>query len=160
MKDNLTERRKAGTLRSRDVRTDRIGQLLFVASQAAQALATELLEPLGLTARGWGVLSTLVESGPLTQIELAHGLTIDRTAMVYLLDDLEEAGLVRRVRSPHDRRAFEIQLTGAGRSRQQAAAVELRKSASALLAPLDDQERQQLRDLLTRVVDHWHSSGP
>lgn len=160
MEDNLIERRTARTLRSRDVRTDRIGQLLFVASQAAQALATEQLEPLGLTARGWGVLSTLVESGPLTQIELAHALTIDRTAMVYLLDDLEGTGLVRRVRSPHDRRAFEIQLTDAGRTRQRAAAAELRKSASTLLAPLDHQEREQLRDLLTRVVDHWHASRP
>ena len=160
MPDNRSSRRTTRTLRLGDVHTDRIGQLMFVASQAAQALATEQLEPLGLTARGWGVLSTLVESGPLTQIELAHALTIDRTAMVYLLDDLEGAGLVRRVRSPHDRRAFEIQLTDAGRTRQQAAAVELRKSAGTLLAPLDDQEREQLRDLLTRVVDHWHASRP
>jgi len=80
-------------------RTERIGQLLFVATQAAQTLATEQLQPLGLSARGWGVLSTLAESGPLTQIELATALAIDRTAMVYLLDELEQSGLVQRVRT-------------------------------------------------------------
>jgi len=140
------------------VRTNRVGQLLFVASQAAQELATERLEPLGLTARGWGVLATLVESGPLTQIELAHGMAIDRTAMVYLLDHLEVAGLVRRVRSPRDRRAFEIHLTDTGHDLQRTAAAELRKSARALLAPLDTQEREQLRDLLARIIENWQAS--
>ena len=33
-------------------RTERIGQLLFVATQAAQTLATGQLQPLGLSARG------------------------------------------------------------------------------------------------------------
>ena len=34
--------------------TGRVGQLLFVAQQAAQALAIERLEPLGLSPRAWG----------------------------------------------------------------------------------------------------------
>src|ERR1700757_126810 len=98
--------------------TGRVGQLLFVAQQAAQALAAERLEPLGLSPRAWGVLSTLAESGPLTQIELATTMSIDRTAMVYLLDDLEQRALVERVRSPQDRRAFLIHLTPGGRNAQ------------------------------------------
>ncbi len=93
--------------------TGRVGQLLFVAQQAAQALAIERLEPLGLSPRAWGVLSTLAESGPVTQIELATTMSIDRTAMVYLLDELEHQALVERVRSMQDRRAFLIHLTPA-----------------------------------------------
>src|SRR6266516_2937149 len=88
--------------------TGRVGPLLFVAQQAAQALAIERLEPLGLSPRAWGVLSTLAESGPLTQVELATTMSIDRTAMVYLLDELEQRALAERVRSPQDRRAFLI----------------------------------------------------
>src|ERR1700756_341165 len=98
--------------------TGRVGQLLFVAQQAAQTLAVERLEPLGLSPRAWGVLSTLAESGPLTQIELATTMAIDRTAMVYLLDELEDQALVERVRSPRDRRAFLFHLTpGAQKAR-------------------------------------------
>ena len=100
--------------------TGRVGQLLFVAQQAAQALAIERLEPLGLSPRAWGVLSTLAESGPLTQIELATTMSIDRTAMVYLLDELEAQTLVERVRSPQDRRAFLIHLTPSGLARRDA----------------------------------------
>src|SRR5919109_2984488 len=113
--------------------TARVGQLLFVAAQAARALAAERLEPLGLDPRAWGVLSTLVEAGPLTQIELARALSIDRTAMVYLLDDLEERDLVERVRNPDDRRSFLIHLTSTGRQLQQRAARALEGQAERLL---------------------------
>ena len=138
-------------------RTERIGQLLFVATQAAQTLATEQLQPLGLSARGWGVLSTLAESGPLTQIELATALAIDRTAMVYLLDELEHSGLLERVRNPDDRRSFLIHLTGDGQRTQRNAAKALAGAADTLLRPLDPEERGLLRALLTRIVDHWQA---
>jgi DNA-binding MarR family transcriptional regulator len=136
-------------------RTERVGQLLFISAQAAQALARERLDPLGLSPRAWGVLSTVVESGPLTQIELATALSIDRTAMVYLLDELEEQSLLERVRNPEDRRSFLVRLTPRGRQKQRKAAIELAGQAETLLEPLDAAERRQLVELLTRIADHW-----
>lgn len=138
-------------------RTERIGQLLIVAAGAAQVLASERLEPLGLTPRAWGVLSTLVESGPLTQIELAAATSTDRTAMTYLLDDLEEQGLLERRGNPGDRRSYLIHLTSQGRQTQRNAAGELAKQADFLLQPLTATERKQLIDALTRIADHWET---
>ena len=135
--------------------TGRVGQLLFVAQQAAQALAIERLEPLGLSPRAWGVLSTLAESGPLTQIDLATTMSIDRTAMVYLLDELEDQALVERVRSPQDRRAFLIHLTASGKDTQRRAATALAGAADTLLTPLDPAERHHLAGLLAKVAAHW-----
>jgi DNA-binding MarR family transcriptional regulator len=132
-----------------------VGQLLFVVQQAAQALATERLEPMGLSPRAWGVLSTLAESGPLTQIGLATTMSIDRTAMVYLLDELEEQSLVERVRHPQDRRAFLIHLTDGGRDVQRQAAAALAGAADTLLTPLDPAEREQLTSLLSTVAAYW-----
>ena len=154
MKDNLSERqvtRKPAPPKP----TGRVGQLLFVVQQAAQALATERLEPLGLSPRAWGVLSTLAESGPLTQIDLATTMSIDRTAMVYLIDELEAAALAERVRHPQDRRAFLIHLTPAGRAAQRRAAAALDGAAETLLTPLDAADRRHLIDLLARVAAHW-----
>ena len=126
-----------------------------MAQQAAQALAAERLEPLGLTPRAWGVLSTLAEAGPLTQIELATTMSIDRTAMVYLLDELEEQSWVERVRHPQDRRAFLIHLTAGGQDMQRRAAAALAGAADTLLTPLDPAEREQLVSLLANVAAHW-----
>jgi MarR family transcriptional regulator, lower aerobic nicotinate degradation pathway regulator len=138
-------------------RTARVGQLLFVAAQAAAELADERLEPLDLSPRAWGVLSTLAEAGPLSQIELARTLSIDRTAMVYLLDELEERGLVERIRNPDDRRSFLIHLTPAGEKLQRRAARALAGQAERLLEPLSAAEREQLVALLTEVVAHWQA---
>jgi DNA-binding MarR family transcriptional regulator len=101
------------------------------------------------------VLSTLTEAGPLTQIELATTMAIDRTAMVYLLDDLERQTLVERVRSPQDRRAFLIHLTPVGRAAQRRAAAALDGAAETLLTPLDAADRRHLIDLLARIATHW-----
>ncbi len=72
---------------------ERIGQLLTVAAAAAQSLARERLRPLGLTPRGWAVLSARAEEGPRPQINLAAATGTDRTVMTYLLDELERQNL-------------------------------------------------------------------
>jgi DNA-binding MarR family transcriptional regulator len=136
-------------------RTERVGQLLVVAAGAAQTLATERLEPLGLSSRAWGVLTTLMESGPLTQIDLATATATDRTAMVYLLDELEEQGLLERMSNPYDRRSYLIHLTAQGKQTQRKASAELAQQADTLLKPLDAAERRQLVSLLSRIADHW-----
>ena len=118
-------------------------------------MATERLEPLGLSPRAWGVLSTLAETGPLTQIQLANATATDRTAMVYQLDELEEQGLVQRMPNPDDRRSYLIHLTAQGDKTRRKAATGLAKQADFLLKPLALAERQQLIDSLTRIADHW-----
>lgn len=159
MKDNHTARQVIRKSAPVGRPTGRVGQLLFVVQQAAQALAAERLEPLGLSPRAWGLLSTLAESGPLTQIELATTMSVDRTAMVYLVDELEEQALVERVRHPQDRRAFLIHLTARGQDVQRRAAAALAGAAQTLLAPLDAAESRQLTDLLARVAAHWQQIG-
>ena len=126
-----------------------------MAASAAQALAGTALEPLGLSPRAWGVLSTLAESGPLTQIQLANATATDRTAMVYQLDELEAQGLVQRMPNPDDRRSYLIHLTAQGEKTRRKAATGLAKQADFLLTPLAQAERQQLIDSLTRIADHW-----
>ena len=82
-------------------------------------------------------------------------MSIDRTAMVYLIDELEAQTLVERVRSPQDRRAFLIHLTPSGRRAQRRAATALAGAADTLVTPLDAAERRHLVDLLAKVAAHW-----
>ena len=146
---------RKGSILSKRKRTERIGQLLVLAAGAAQALAGERLEPFGLSPRAWGVLSTLVESGPLTQIELASATSTDRTAMTYLLDELEKRRLLERRANPADRRSYLIHLTAQGKKTHNEIAGQLAKQADFLLQPLSAVERSLLIDALTRIADHW-----
>src|SRR5437879_2076275 len=139
---------------------ERIGQLLTVVAAAAQSLARERLRPLGLTPRGWAVLSALAEGGPRPQIDLATATGTDRTVMTYLLDDLERQHLIERARDPSDRRSYQIHLTRRGEETHRSVASGLAAQADTLLKPLDAPERRRLTDLLARVADGWaHREG-
>src|SRR5260370_37602785 len=83
MQDNLDSRQSGRKSAAPGRPTTGVGQLLFVVQQAAQALAAERLAPPGLSPRAWGVLSTLAESRPVTQIELGTPLSTARTPTGY-----------------------------------------------------------------------------
>src|SRR5438309_6844439 len=134
---------------------ERIGQLLTVTAAAAQSLARERLAPVGLTPRGWAVLSALAEEGPRPQIDLAAATGTDRTVMTYLLDDLEKQDLIKRARDSSDRRSYQIHLTRRGEETHRRVAFGLAAHADTPLKPLDATERRQLNHLLARVADGW-----
>jgi DNA-binding MarR family transcriptional regulator len=69
-----------------------------------------------------------------------------------LIDDLERAGHVKRERNPDDRRAYVIRLTAAGRKAQARAEQTVDAHALAFFARLSEEERQELHELLTRLI--------
>jgi DNA-binding MarR family transcriptional regulator len=102
--------------------------------------------------RGYQVLAAAGRGEAGSQLALAQHLGVDRTVMTYLLDDLESAGLVERRPDPADRRARRISLTGDGGARLCALERALRSAEEAVLAPLADDERTVLRELLARIA--------
>lgn len=102
--------------------------------------------------RGFEALCGAAHGSARNQAELAKQLGVDRTVMVYLVDDLERAGLVERVADPRDRRSKLIRATNAGRDRL----VELQKQTKAaedeLLGDLSPAEQELLRSMLRRVA--------
>src|SRR5580704_5311030 len=81
-----------------------MGNLNWLLTQAHYALASELagaFEPLGITPRDHAVLSAAMAGGR-TQKQLAELVGLDKTTMVVTLDELEAAGLAKRIASPND----------------------------------------------------------
>jgi DNA-binding MarR family transcriptional regulator len=110
--------------------------------------------------RGYQVLATAARSEPGSQLELAQHLGVDRTVMTYLLDDLERAGLIERHPDPADRRARRIAPTARGRALLADLGKRLRAAEQHVLAGLPAQDRQTLRDLLSRAAAHANSLDP
>jgi MarR family transcriptional regulator, lower aerobic nicotinate degradation pathway regulator len=131
---------------------DRVPFLLFRASAMSLTLANEMLAQLALNARQAGILTMVTEREPMTQKDLSDALGIDRTTMVALLDDLEKKGYAVRQRHPHDRRAFLVHPTEAGRHTQAAAVRILDEQQRQFLARLTATEREQLAALLKRLL--------
>lgn len=115
----------------------------------------ETLEQYGLTNGDWKVMSTLRWTGkPYRRSagELARIADLSSGAMTSRLDQLEDAGLVERIREPSDRRTVLVRLTPKGRRlHDQAIGVQAEKEA-LLGAALPDRDKRQLESLLRRVM--------
>lgn len=109
----------------------------------------------GLTHPDWQVLTTLRlwrRNHRSSPGELAADLELSSGAMTSRLDRLEEAGYVRRLRDPDDRRGVVVELTEQGvRAWDEAASVQGRKEAFFASA-LSIDEQQQLNTLLRKLV--------
>lgn len=110
--------------------------------------------------RGYLVLAVAGKGEPRSQLALAQHLGVDRTAMTYLLDDLQNAGLVERRPDPTDRRARRVVLTSAGHDLLREVKDRLHDVEDALLAPLGDDERAVLRTLLRRLATTVAPANP
>lgn len=110
--------------------------------------------------RGYQVLATAASGESTSQLALAQHLGVDRTAMTYLLDDLEGAGLVERRPDPADRRARRVAITDSGRAQLCELKVRLLAAEAGLLEPLADEECTVLRGLLHRLATNLAPANP
>ncbi|WP_307132313.1 MarR family winged helix-turn-helix transcriptional regulator [Streptomyces aurantiacus] len=129
-----------------------LGWAIRMVSGAFSRGATESVADLPGKARGYLVLVALAGGEPPSQLALAKEVSLDRTVMTYLLDDLEAHELVTRRPDPRDRRARQVLITDTGRTRLGQVRRSLAAAEARLLTDLDDQDAQQLRTLLSRVA--------
>ena len=94
----------------------RCWRLFFESSMALiDMLDTELQEAVGIPQRWYDVLVQLEEAPDgLPMNELAERILYSKSGFTRVVDRMEEAGLVRRVRPEHDRRSILVLLTEEG----------------------------------------------
>ncbi|MFF2387031.1 MarR family winged helix-turn-helix transcriptional regulator [Streptomyces sp. NPDC058108] len=129
-----------------------LGWAIRMVSSAFRRVATESVASLPGGARAYLVLVALADGEPPSQLALAKAVSLDRTVMTYLLDDLEAHQLVTRRPDPRDRRARQVLLTDTGRTRLAQVRGNLAAAEAELLADLDENDAHHLRTLLARVA--------
>jgi DNA-binding MarR family transcriptional regulator len=130
-----------------------IGVLLRKAHRKAAEAFNDVLKPLEIQGRHFGVLLALHRQGPLSQRQLIDQLGSDKSAMVRSIDDLEARDLCIRKPAEHDRRAHAVELTAHGKEIFARAEREARAVGRTLLADFDPDERTQLKALLARFIE-------
>jgi MarR family transcriptional regulator, transcriptional regulator for hemolysin len=144
------------------VETDRSPDLIFLLSQAAHALQTEMtaaLEQVGVTPRMQCVLSRALR-GEYTQKDLADQCALDKTTMVVTMDALEASGLAERRPSPTDRRARIIAVTDKGAELVERADAIIEGLYADVLSSLPEDERAPLVSALQRLMDGRLANPP
>ena len=137
---------------STDDSTLRLGFLLKRAHLRYGERVNAALAPLGVDARSWVTLTLLDGGPPVSQVEVAQLLGVDRTTMVAIVDGLQDKGLVERRRSSHDRRKNLIALTEPGREVCRRGTGLVDETERQFLAPLDEPDARRLRATLLRLL--------
>ena len=92
--------------------------------------------------------------GPMRLTSLAALVDLDASTVSRQVKHLEDRGLVERASDPDDGRASRIALSKEGRVRLEAGARRRRAFVAQLLEDWPPEDREQLRILLSRLLDH------
>jgi DNA-binding MarR family transcriptional regulator len=120
-----------------------------------RAMSDASLAELGLGEGAWKVLTTLRFAGPPYRRsvgKLAKRAELSSGAMTNRLDRLEQAGLVRRVPDPDDRRGVLVELTKDGHHAWEEGLATQAANERLVTAALSQEDKRQLNALLRRLM--------
>ena len=136
---------------SNDVAISRTVPHLTLLSRRVYAGATP--ELLGINLKQVSMLAALRDQGELPQTLLCDMMGTTQNTVVTWLNELEDRGLVARLRDPDDRRKHNVTITATGVTALERAETELRRLEDEVLAGLSTDERAQLRRLLAKALE-------
>ncbi len=78
-------------------------------------MTRDFTQDVGMTRVQFSVFSLVATNENLSQAEVGEALFMDRASTMAIINKLEDAGLIKRTKSPHDKRMHALQLTPQGR---------------------------------------------
>jgi len=131
-----------------------VQRLQFLAKRFNQSM-DRTLEEFGLEHRSFQLLGKLRSVGPpyqRTPGELAEDMHLSSGAMTNRLDRMEDAGLIRRLPDPTDRRGTLIEPTEAGHAVWDQAVGTQAQTEALIAGTLSRGEREELHRLLRHLM--------
>jgi DNA-binding MarR family transcriptional regulator len=131
-----------------------------------QAVSTGVKAQMNCTLEGYGLsegrfyvlcylfTEELMEHNAPGPSDIAEHLGVTRATITGLLDGLERDGFLERLHHSRDRRALTIQMTDKGRQTLDEFMPTAVRHANAVMAVLDESERETLIGLLGKVEAH------
>ncbi|MFJ8027746.1 MarR family winged helix-turn-helix transcriptional regulator [Streptomyces sp. NPDC096311] len=113
--------------------------------------SSQLLREVGLHPSQDIVMKALWERGPLRQVDLVQHVGSDAATMTRTVRRLEQAGFVRRVPSPTDKRSVMVEPTAASVALRQQVEQSCAALEERITRGLTDAEQSQLRAILERL---------
>ncbi|HUC61359.1 MAG TPA: MarR family transcriptional regulator [Alphaproteobacteria bacterium] len=128
-----------------------LANLVAVTSRLFTRALHASLERHGVAPGQLAVLQCLWAGDGLTQAELARQVQVEQPTMARTLDRMARDGLIQRVPSKEDRRAFNVRLTARGKNRRRAVAGEAARLESLAASAIGKRERATLARLLGQL---------
>ena len=126
--------------------------LRMVSNAISQGFARKVAEE-GVTVAEWAFMRALYDADAMAPSALAEKMGMTKGAISKLADRLLDKGLLERADNPDDKRAHNLSLTAAGRSKVPRLAALADKNEAEYFGPLTDKERETLDRILKAFVE-------
>lgn len=127
-----------------------VGTRAFILSKLYYGVLSKSLEEVEVE-RYYSILHFISGNEGCTQKQICTALTIDKTAMVKIIDYLVQIGFVERSKNPNDRREHFITLTRKGARQTQEIIEAFKLLDEQLFAGMSEEEKRTFLDVLQRV---------
>jgi MarR family transcriptional regulator, organic hydroperoxide resistance regulator len=131
---------------------DRIVETIIYLVTESRRLSKEEASRYGVTATQLSVLKLLHEIGDLSLGTLSKEIRAHNSTVTGIVDRMEAAGLVERVRSEEDRRVWIIRLSASGKKVAERAKVSPWDLLRDALAELSQADQEKLTSLMRKVA--------
>jgi len=128
------------------------GHLIRRAHQLSVAIFMEETADFGVTPVQFAILSALIKDPGEDQVTLAGKVAFDAATFGSVISRLEAKGWVRRKPDARDRRRKLLWVTSEGERAALAMKRAVAKVQTRILGPLENAEREQLLNLLGKLV--------
>lgn len=118
-----------------------LASMLVPLGRALMTLETPVLARHGLSMWGYAVLCGLQGQEVRTQAALAQAIGADKTRIISVLDELQDAGLINRYPDPADRRSYLLSATRKGTKARSLAQGDIQHREDMLLEHLPEADR-------------------
>ncbi|WP_077212083.1 MarR family winged helix-turn-helix transcriptional regulator [Bacillus dakarensis] len=125
--------------------------LLMQTSKAIQERIKTELVPYKLNLTEFSVLEVLHLKGTQTIQQVGHSILISSGSMTYVIDKLEQRGLLERKACPNDRRAIHVLLTEDGTNLMTELMPMHQELVDDMFSDLDHEEAETIVKLLEKV---------
>ena len=132
-----------------------LGYNIKRANLVVQAEIRATLEKSGFRTASFSALVLICDTPDMTQTQLAGALSIERSGVVLIVDDLENRDLITRNKVEGDRRTYALRATLAGMRMRDKVFAQVQAAENRLRQGLSDEEIR----IAARVMNHIEMMG-
>lgn len=125
--------------------------VLMQTSKAVQERIRLEMSENNLTITEFSVLEVLYHKGKQTIQQVGHSILISSGSMTYVIDKLEQRGLLHRSACPEDRRVIHVTLTENGKELMESIMPKHHELVDYMLGALSNDEAETLVKLLNKI---------
>ncbi|KNE18990.1 MarR family winged helix-turn-helix transcriptional regulator [Virgibacillus pantothenticus] len=125
--------------------------VLIKASKALQDHVMEDIKNYGMKTSEFTILETLYHKGKQTVREISNSVLIKTGSITYVIDRLEEKGMLQREHCQKDRRVVYIDITDEGKNLMDEIFPKHQKVIEELFMDISDEQKQTVIDMLKKV---------